>query len=193
MISVKPQYCADIMNGDKTIEIRKNKGLANAIQKLIDTNGYAEIYVYCTKDGELFYDPITKKWLSFKSRNIKRVHRLSNGVVKFKFRCYNVEEIKVNLAMRLFTESTNEKELLEKSCLNSEQLNNYLDTIWWNGKTHICGYDIHISELEIFDRPKELSEFKIPCDFKCPELGCCYCHKNTRLSKAPQNMVYIEV
>ena len=36
MISIKPKWCAKIMNGEKTIEVRKNKALANAIQKLID-------------------------------------------------------------------------------------------------------------------------------------------------------------
>ena len=50
MISIKPKWCAKIMNGEKTIEVRKNKALATAIQKLIDENGYAEIYVYCSKD-----------------------------------------------------------------------------------------------------------------------------------------------
>ena len=32
MISIKPKWCAKIMNGEKTIEVRKNKALANAIQ-----------------------------------------------------------------------------------------------------------------------------------------------------------------
>ena len=39
MISIKPKWCAKIMNGEKTIEVMKNKALANAIQKLIDQNG----------------------------------------------------------------------------------------------------------------------------------------------------------
>ena len=34
MISIKPKWCAKIMNGEKTIEVRKSKVLANAIQKL---------------------------------------------------------------------------------------------------------------------------------------------------------------
>ena len=55
MISIKPKWCAKIMNGEKTIEVRKNKALANAIQKLIDENEYADIYVYCTKDKSLIY------------------------------------------------------------------------------------------------------------------------------------------
>lgn len=49
IISDKPKWCALMMNGDKTIEFRKNKALANAIQKLIDENGYADIYVCCSK------------------------------------------------------------------------------------------------------------------------------------------------
>ena len=49
LICIKPKWCAKILNGEKTIEVRKNKALANAIQKLIDEYGYAEFYVYCTK------------------------------------------------------------------------------------------------------------------------------------------------
>ena len=50
LIPMNPRFCARIMNGDKTIDIRKSKVLYKAIQKLINENEYANIYVYCTKD-----------------------------------------------------------------------------------------------------------------------------------------------
>lgn len=70
----------------------------------------------------------------------------------------------------------------------------------------IDGYDWHIDDLEIFDRPKELSEFKIYCDKlssiwagkcdRCRRLHIDYegylnrCDR--RLTKAPQNYCYVE-
>lgn len=193
MISIKPKWCAKIMNGDKTIEVRKNKALAKAIQKLIDKYGYAEIYVYCSKDGELFYNKITEKWFALKSRNIKKVHRLSNGVVKFKFRCYKVEEIRPKVKLGLLnTYNTYETEtlainpLLEKCCLSYEELDLYLK---WK-----IGYAIHISDLEIFDRPKELREFDrciLTEDLSHDNIT--HIHQRYKIIKAPQNFCYVEV
>ena len=50
MISDHAKWCALMMNKKKTVEVRKGTTLYKAIQKLIDENGYADIYVYCTKD-----------------------------------------------------------------------------------------------------------------------------------------------
>ena len=188
LISDRPRWCALMMNGDKTVEVRKGTALYKATQKLIDEYGYAEFYVYCTKDGELFYDPITKKWLSFKSRNIKTVRRLSNGVVKFKFRCYKVEEIKKT--------ERHDVELVKKSCLTSTEFYDYL----LNKPTfnEIIGCAIHISDLEIFDKPKELSEFRryggLEYAMKNADnpLVDDNWHEIVYLTKAPQSWCYVE-
>ena len=50
MISDHPKWCALMMNGDKTVEVRVGTALYKATQKLIDKYGYADFYVYCTKD-----------------------------------------------------------------------------------------------------------------------------------------------
>lgn len=181
MISIKPKWCAKIMNGEKTIEVRKNKALATAIQKLINKNGYAEIYVYCSKDRKHkleYCDTNDGCWCANDGGDYY------NGKVAFKFRCYKGEEISWQIGVYEL-EQQRFSDFLDECCLGFCELKNYL-----NKKN---GYAIHISNLEIFDKPKELSEFKIPCDFKCPKLGCCYCHKNTKLTKAPQNFCYVEV
>lgn len=130
MISIKPKWCAKIMNGEKTIEIRKNKALATAIQKLIDVNGYAEIYVYCSKSNYLGY--ISNRYV---------------GKVVFKFRCYKIDD--------------------------------------------------YVYDLEIFDKPEELSEFYRVCN-KCPfkNSQVCFDHCGEdicKITKAPQNFRYVEV
>jgi predicted transcriptional regulator len=77
-----------------------------------------------------------------------------------------------------------EDSVCEKSCLTFVELRNYL-----KGKN---GYEIHISDLEIFDEPKELSEFKQPRD----SYGKVNWNTNEyyymNLTKAPQNFCYVE-
>lgn len=153
LIAIKPKWCAKIMNGEKTIEVRKNKALASAIQKLIDKNGYADIYVYCSKDKKhkLEYCDINNGcWCANDGGDYY------NGKVVFKFRCYKVEEIELNknhfVNEQYSTDELDYEELLEQSCLTYKELDDYLQCE--------IGYAIHISDLEIFDKPKELSEFK---------------------------------
>ncbi len=208
MISDKPKWCALMMNGDKTVEVRTSKALANAIQKLIDEYGFADIYVYCSKDKKNYlywdwYDPpyITEEWFVSSNPKIwsddrKNINGPFNGKIKFKFRCYKVEEIKREYTYNeyacvvsrewLETNTCSQEELSKKTCLIKDELFKYL-----GNKT---GYAIHISDLEIFDKPKELWKFtyiKRECRFN----GL----RNERydvvyiLEKAPQNFCYVEV
>ena len=194
LISIKPKWCALMMNGDKTIEVRK-ENVGKAFQKLIDEYGFADVYVYCTKGKEKLYGcGLTDVdgeggniYFADKKEDLMEINETGflNGKVLFKFRCYKVEEIKLNLAMRFFTKTLNEKELGDKTCLLGVEIFNYL-----KNKT---GYAIHISELEIFDKPKELSEFEttkqqlVDIGQEQPIL------QNIKLTKAPESFCYIEV
>ena len=52
LISIQPQYVADILNGKKTLEIRKTV----PYQYLHDHNFEAyDVYIYCTKGGALLF------------------------------------------------------------------------------------------------------------------------------------------
>ena len=232
MISIKPKWCAKIMNGEKTIEVRKNKALANAIQKLIDENGYADIYVYCSKDDKniLFYQFVNYGDDSEEYYDIAPLKDLIveneevfNGKVAFKFRCYKVEEIKIHFLNKQLTyriasrydyttKSLSNSQLKKLSCLSNDEMNNYFKYVY---DKNVVGTAIPISNLEIFDRPKELSEFKRPqeCWYDdhnmCKEEKCSYywtercgeyietgCSKYdgyATVTKAPQNFCYVEV
>lgn len=214
MISIKPNWCAKIMNGKKTIELRKNKALANAIQKLINENGYADIYVYCSKDGynhlHQLADHSTDETLGYsttyyEAENVRGwniVPAPLNGKVAFKFRCYRVEEITpfeeyespFGMAYKL---KENKIVCCLKAQLTYDEYNHYL-----KGKN---GYAIHISDLEIVN--EELYEFKIYCS-KLSSIWAGKCDRcrrlhidyegylnrcNRKLRKAPQNFVYIEI
>lgn len=184
IISIKPKWCAKIMNGEKTIEVRKNKALANAIQKLIDRYGYADIYVYCTKEESLIYtdgydgkgDYVNYKYYAdYKGME----DDICSGKVVFKFRCYKVEEIGMWNYSEYGTRTLCEKHLCIKSCLDPWELKDYIKDK--------LGYAIHIRDLEMFDEPKELSEFRHRKQFMPSG------YMIDPLTKAPQNFCYVEV
>ena len=183
LISGKPKWSALIMNGDKTKEIRKNKALAKAIQKLIDEYGYADIYWYCSKGKPYLHYGYNKYGREVLCHNEKTFGSspLLNGKVLFKFRCYKVEELSWQIGLYELDQQSF-SDFLDKSCLGFCELKNYL-----NKKN---GFAIHISDLKIFDKPKEL------CDFFYLK-PCFIAGDNTprkeRIHKAPQNFCYVEI
>lgn len=213
MISDKPKWCALMMNGIKKIEVRKGTALYKAIQKLINEYGYADIYVYCTKDNKdyLYYDEDFGDYITL-SQNFGEL----NGKVVFKFRCYKVEEINAvddsnpseneydyyystptcGSEGDLLVDFGDKQSLTELSCLDELELDDYL--------RHKASTAIHISELEIFDEPRELSEFSrySKCKKQNQETRCLVCYAlSTKsglyclksLTKAPQSWCYVEV
>lgn len=164
LISIKPKYVADILNGRQTIEIRKTMPKCDLP---------IDVYIYCTKETN-YKDEF---YLNFQK---------ANGKVVAKFTLKKVEEIRPKVKLGLLnTYNTYETEtlvinpLLDKCCLSYEELDLYLK---WK-----IGYAWHISNLEIFDRPKELSEFSIKVfPNRKDNLMTRY------LTKAPQSWCYIE-
>ncbi len=52
------------------------------------------------------------------------------------------------------------------------------------------GYAWHISDLVVYDKPKELNDFHAPCDSKCDGMctyGCCRI-----IARPPQSWCYVE-
>ena len=153
LLSIRPEWVAKILNGEKTIEVRK--------QFPKDYVGW--VYIYCTKD---------KKYANLINRG-----GFLTGMVVARFYCDKVEEITTEK-----WSPSKEQDLLKASCLTENQLFDYC-----NLESRKPFYAIHISKLEIFDRPKELSEFNYWKDKS--EYGCWY---ENKLTKAPQNYCYIE-
>lgn len=141
LMSIKPKYVAKILNGEKTIEVRKK----------FTTSYRGWVYIYCTKD---------KKYANLINRG-----GFLTGMVVARFWCDNVEEIKCitcNCGNDYYygTNTLLKEKLGKLSCLTHNELENYLGLPSTNIDTY--GYAIHISKLEIFDKPKELSEFRKP-------------------------------
>ena len=212
MISIKPQYVADILNGKKTLEIRKT--CPEIFKRLKPYEGASfDVYIYATKkyDECLWYKKDSKCYVLNYG---KPTNDYLNGKVVAKFTLNKVEEIKLPYTYfgtnkwvggeherTLQTETLDEKDILKLSCLTEEEIYKYLD---FKHSPNNVGYAWHIDNLVVFDKPKELKEFyKVGCE-EYFEKHVFVDHPNFRpiyeselkqfqLTRAPQSWCYVEV
>lgn len=119
-----------------------------------------KLLLYCTKSKKrLFFDKVKE---IFTLGKVKSNNDLNGKIVA---ECdYEVEEIRADWGSNhignieiddrydyYVNSLKDEYELCKKSCLTMEELDNYL-----KGKN---GYAIHIKNLNIFDEPRELSDY----------------------------------
>ena len=154
LLSVQPKWLKKILSGEKTIEVRKS-----APKELP-----FKVYVYCTKGkkGVLFKSRATNEIrLGFERDNSKEVidilnksgRQTLNGKVVAEFVCMNVETFNVG--------SLRCDDIEKLACLTYKEMVNYFyKPIELNGNTQKWGKALHITDLKIYDEPKELGEFK---------------------------------
>lgn len=137
-----------------------------------------KLLLYCTKGKP---DIMTVKYVAGPDNYCKLKETHFNG--KIVAECdFEVEKIKNELTqndshLKLYTDTLTEKELFEKSCLNRYEMFNYLQNNFTK-KSEPNGYTIHIKNLNKFDEPKELSDYR--------------CKKSLeKIKMAPQNMMYV--
>lgn len=140
LISIQPKWCELIASGKKTVEVRKNRPKIKTPFK---------VYIYCTK--------APKGWV-----HIGKNLQLDTKVIG-EFVCDDIFKIvKVGYTMREALQYRAVKDctvlsddIFAHSCLTKNEIEKYLD-----GRK---GYAWHISELVIYDKPKELSELRAIC------------------------------
>lgn len=142
LISIQPKWVAKILNGEKTLEIRKT---------MPKCDYPIDVYIYCTKQGILA--KIKNVWRYIKGKNYNPYFGYQGKVVA-KFTLNNVEEIEHRLLERHFTKTIGDRELLTESCLTHNEMHGYLKCE--------SGYAWHINNLVPLDEPKPLSQFLIP-------------------------------
>jgi predicted transcriptional regulator len=173
LISIQPKWCEFIASGKKTVEVRKTKPKLEVPFKC---------YIYCTKDNTF-----AEKTLRGFDNNGKAIYFKANkGKVIGEFVCDKIDYIGwISNPAKLDWKNYYDK----NSCLTSSQLYDYS-----NGG---CYYEWHISDLVIYDKPKELSEFKKPCNHKN---DCCTCDRYDyighrcydEITRPPQSWCYVE-
>ena len=214
LISIRPQWVKKIASGEKTIEVRKTRPKIKTPFKC---------YIYCTKPSKK-YQTICGCMVI----NTDELYRLPNGKIKHdwsgELMCCNGEYTRDNFLngkvigeficdkvykiepifsfydsysgyddfcdSSSFDDYSIDNERLKKTCLTRQELYVY-------GKGEAI-YGWHISNLKIYDKPKELSEFtpvckigkdlcKMCCFYEETFGGCCRV-----FTRPPQSWCYVE-
>ncbi len=185
---IKPQYCELIASGKKTIEVRKTRPKLQTPFK---------VYIYCTKDKTPFLLPTYSKG----NLTDSDIWQNGNGKVIGEYVCDDIVELEYDELEEcyMFKDCYGGyilDEVLSNSCLSYDEICKY-----GKGKTL---YLWHISDLKIYDKPKELSEFRHLCIGDCdgckysfleeggyfysePKLRC-----DNKIKRPPQSFCYVE-
>lgn len=191
LISTQPKWCDKIgreigtdKNGktiyEKTIEVRKTKPSIPTPFK---------VYIYCTKGKDGY------EWLYRVDNNGYGKAQSWHGKVIGEFICDKVDEYTFSHYEAEYRVTHVEQ---KEMCLNQPELIRY-------GKGETL-YGWHISQLEIYDKPKELSEFYTidesgnDCCIACvyhetpiKEMPCRTCTGERRyLYRPPQSWCYVQ-
>lgn len=178
LISIRPKWCEKICNGEKDIEVRKTRPKADTPFKC---------YIYCTQSGD--------------------ARRLvgERGKVIGEFICDQIYEIRKRgipenfdycyISLNEWGNDDIEAEIkaVSASCVSKEELNTY------GAKAPVL-YCWHITDLKIYDTPRELGELRRACPngFYCESCamyrendGTCG-NESLQIKRPPQSWCCVE-
>ena len=138
MLSIKPEWVEKILNGENTIEIRKTMPKCELPVK---------VYIYCTLGGKV------------KNKNM--------GVClgeKYNNICYEYGKVVAEFTLKevyKYGGGLNPMNVLESACMTFDELVKYQNyKPFRKPYDYLDFYAWHINDLKIYDKPKELSEFR---------------------------------
>ena len=192
-ISIQPKWIEKIANRKKTIEVRKTAPKCEVPFKC---------YIYMTATKERFYlwEYVTA-YENSKGEILDGSQKVIGEFVcdkVFLLHPYTYDRGSADLERRKFIQtfegSSKENEILAATCLTQDEMFDYIGADNY-------GYGWHISDLKIYDKPKELKEFFKPCPTKekgdCLDCDCLadndyggICTNN--LTRPPQSWQYVE-
>lgn len=184
LISIQPKWCELIASGKKMVEIRKNKPKIETPFK---------VYIYATWNGKST-DILLKEGNTLFVADYRNQSKRASGKVIGEFVCDQIDEIGYSPEMHGKYISDID-DIHYVSCVDFEQMFDYLADGY--------GYGWHISDLVIYNEPKELREFKRVCDGNCQ--SCQYAIWQTNgwayepyivdckpITRPPQSWCYVE-
>ena len=143
MISIQPKWVEKICRGEKTVEVRKTIPKCETPFK---------VYIYCTKGrGDCLWR-WNGIWYDTQDPN-HRPNRLDGKVIG-EFICDRID--KGVLRKSEFFDSVNIG--YDKTCVSLDEFENYLGAKGVLGEFEFYGW--HITDLVVYDEPRELSEFR---------------------------------
>ena len=154
LISIRPKWVEKIANDKKTIEVRKTRPKLETPFKC---------YIYCTLPKYPHED--------FIATDYPRPQFYGGGKIIGEFTCDRIYKIDKDSTDFLFKAGglSVYKQAAEEKCglcaaMTDDELLGYLG--------HYQGYGWHISDLRIYDPPRELSEFTPVCRYKNDDGSC---------------------
>lgn len=163
LISIKPKWCELIASGKKTVEVRKSR-------PKIDTP--FKCYIYCTK--------APKGWFFMNAPDVRRDGKIIGEFVCKQIYTYSTCDYVDGM-------SITDKDITEMSCMTKSKLEAYeMSAEPKEGTVYKVGlFAWRISALKIYDRPKELSEFK---GLRATKFG----YEPVEIKRPPQSWCYVE-
>lgn len=170
LISIGPKWCALISSGEKTLELRK-------------TFPQAETPFTCYA-----YETQGKTDMPWMDEDGHMIFR-GRGAVVLEFVCDGAERFDVPFPAYMDQTDTR---LLKAACIRYEEAHAYLG--------HRSGYGWHISQLKVYDKPRQLTDFRqynTECLRHGPD-GVPMCEKGIqcqmcRVKRPPQSWMYVEL
>ena len=152
LISIHSKWVDKIAAGRKTIEVRKTRPKIETPFKC---------YIYCTQSGKYCGGKTVKNiWINRGTEN----RFIGNGKIVAEFICNNIYTVE-NRGSRfaIGNEIAITNKVAKASCIAFDDMKQYA------GNRNVL-YAWHISDLKIYDEPKELSDFGL----KRPPQSWCY-------------------
>lgn len=190
LLSIRPKWCELIASGKKTIEVRKTRPKIETPFKcyIYETKARSDMPTFVDEDGHVLYTGRGQVIGEFVCDYIN-TYLADDFVGAEDFDGTIITEPEEGEFAYWVPEQ-------EETCLTCNELNAY-----GKGKTL---YGWHISNLKIYDKPRELSEFGRGCDAeKIGEIHCRDCKKLVSfddicevmckpLNSPPQSWGYVE-
>lgn len=194
LISIRPEWVEKILNRIKKDEVRKGTALYKAVNKLIEEQGVAPTFIYCTHGKHLLdlRKEDTKNnyrlTIESKSNNVRWSYPpIINGKVVARFNATaDLLELKMIEGGLYFTTPDRDCFTPNLDLNENAQIDNWQLLSYTGKKLGTQISNIHINDLEIFDKPKEISEFMIH------NIKKQHVFNNFKLTRAPQSWCYVE-
>lgn len=188
LMSIQPKWCELIASGKKTVEVRKTKPKPSTPFKC---------YIYCTKESYkgkylhtsnqhgklLFWHNPNDTTITVQPEEYDYTAYTCCGQVVGEFVCDEIYDIGYSpynhgsFISDIDGCLSNTDNLYEKSCLELGEMFDYLSQGY--------GYGWHISNLVIYDKPKELSKFT---GLRKTKFG----YEPVKMQRPPQSWCYVE-
>lgn len=197
LISIRPKWCEKIVSGEKSIEVRKTRPkLKLPFKCYIYCSKAKQRFVGILKDGEENYGEIYHGKPVFIKVDEGSVCDMLGKRQKVigEFTCDRIDEYDDDTIFSFRHEDYarwNDFDL-DRACMHPEDFQNYANGKWL--------YGWHISDLKIYDTPRELDDFRRVCknDWWCESCAMYWEHNGTcgngslQIRRPPQSWCYVE-